>query len=138
VQRSRKAFEYGRSTAAPPHKPACENSRSESVYDPDILKTAKIAQFVRSYLLTLRMHNETGEMGTYELLEGINYTEKTTEDPDYEDMIMGLIDTLETWSDQDASTIEQEVNRMIGRNIWKCQVVRDVTTQSEYLPEPYV
>jgi len=84
------------------------------------------------------MHNETGEMGTYELLEGINYTEKTTEDPDYEDMIMGLIDTLETWSDQDASTIEQEVNRMIGRNIWKCQVVRDVTTQSEYLPEPYV
>jgi len=63
-----------------PHiNPHVKNSRSESVYDPDILKTAKIAQFVRSYLLTLRMHNETGEMGTYELLEGINYTEKTTE-----------------------------------------------------------
>lgn len=105
-----------------PHiNPHVKNSRSESVYDPGILKAAKIAQFVRSYLLTLRMHNETGETGTFELLEGINYKEKVAEDPDYEDMIMRLIDTLETWSDEDASTIEQEVNRVIGRDVWKCQ-----------------
>ena len=108
-----------------PHiNPHVKNSRSESVYDPDILKAAKIAQFVRSYLLTLRMHNETGETGTYELLEGINYTVKVAEDPDYEDMILGLIDALEIWSGDDASTIEQEINRVIGRDVWKCQEAR--------------
>lgn len=108
-----------------PHiNPHVKSSRSESVYDPDILKVAKIAQFVRSYLLTLRMHNETGETGIYELLEGINYTVKVAEDPDYEDMILGLIDALEIWSGDDASTIEQEINRVIGRDVWKCQAAR--------------
>ena len=105
-----------------PHiNPHIKNSRSESVYDPGSLKSAKVAQFAHSYLITLRMHNETGEMGTYELLEGINYTEKVAEDPDYEDMIMGLMEALEIWMGDDMSEIEQEVNRVIGRDVWKCQ-----------------
>ncbi|MDD2500492.1 MAG: hypothetical protein PHN92_06700 [Geobacter sp.] len=98
-----------------------KNSCSESVYDPERLNSAKIAQFAHSYLLTLRMHNETGDTGTYELLQGINYTEQVAKDPDYEDMIMGLIDALGFWTSDDASIIEQEVNRVIGRDLWKCQ-----------------
>lgn len=98
-----------------------KNSRSESVYDPDILKSAKTSQFVHSYMLTLRMHNETGETGTYELLEGINYPAKVAEDPDYEDMIVGLIETLEMFGVGDLSEIEREINRVIGRGVWKYQ-----------------
>lgn len=98
-----------------------KNSRSESVYDPDVLKSAKTSQFVHSYMLTLRMHNETGETGTYELLEGIYYPAKAAEDPDYEEMIVGLIETLEMFGAGDISEIEREINRVIGRDIWKYQ-----------------
>ena len=98
-----------------------KNSCSESVYDPDILKSAKTSQFVQSYMLTLRMHNETGEMDTYELLKGINYPAKVAEDHDYEDMIVGLIETLEVFGEGELCEIEREVNRVIGRDIWKYQ-----------------
>ena len=98
-----------------------KNSRSESVYDPDSVKSAKVAQFAHSYLLTLRMHNETGETGTYELLQGIDYRAKVAEDPDYEDMIVGLMEALEIWTGDDMGEIEREVNRVIGRDLWKYQ-----------------
>lgn len=34
-------------------------------------------------------------------------------------MIMGLIEALEIWTGDDMGEIEHEVNRVIGRDLWK-------------------
>lgn len=57
--------------------------------------------------------------GTYELLQGTDYRAKVAEDPDYEDMIVGLMEALEIWTGDDMGEIEREVNRVIGRDLWK-------------------
>lgn len=93
-------------------------SRSEHIFDPGQRREAKIAQFVRAYLLTLRMHKEREETGDYELLEGMEYHHELAKDPDFEAMIVGLINGLELFGQDDPEIIEREINQVIGRDIW--------------------
>ena len=107
-----------------PHiNPHIKRSRSENIFDPDIVKKAKVSQFVHSYMLTLRMLNEAeaGDTGDYERLEGIDYAREVANDPDYEAMIAGLIEALAVWRGEDTSQIEREINRIIKRDVWCCQ-----------------
>jgi hypothetical protein len=94
----------------------------EHIFDPEVVKAARIGQFVRSYLLTLRMHGESDPDTHYlSLLEGFKYYDALAADPDFEAKIDALIEALEWVSSKELATIEREVNALIERDVWTRQ-----------------
>lgn len=94
----------------------------EHIFDPEVVKAARIGQFVRSYLLTLRMHGESDPDTHYlSLLEGFKYYDALAADPDFEAKIDALIEGLEWVCSKELATIEREVNVLIGRDVWTRQ-----------------
>ena len=94
---------------------------TENIFDPEITRRAKVGQFVHSYMLTLRMHNETGEAHYLSLLKGMDYKEECRKDPDFEAMIEGLLDGFELMFagyEKEMAEVEAELNALIGRDVW--------------------
>jgi hypothetical protein len=94
----------------------------EHVFDAEEVKAAQIGQFVRSYLLTMRMHGESDPDSHYlSLLEGYNYHEQLASDPNYEAKIDALIEGLELMTGEEVTVLEREINSLIGRDVWTRQ-----------------
>lgn len=94
----------------------------EHIFDVEEVKASRIGQFVRSYLLTLRMHGESDAETHYlSLLKGYNYYESLASDPWFEAKIDALISGLELITGEEMPVIERELNARIGRDVWTRQ-----------------
>ena len=123
LQQAQKSLQTAWKLCAPHVDMARKQGQLEHVFDEEEVKAARVGQFVYSYQLTLRMHRESSDTGgaRWSLLEGFDYRKQLAKDPDFEAMIHGLIEFFADFDGEDADVLEQEVNPLLGRDVWPFQ-----------------